>query len=456
MPKWLAPALDYIGPWIEHQTRQQRLPGAAIAVAHAGTILLDRAFGVANLTTSEALTPAHRFRVASHSKTFTATAIMKLREAGRLRLDDTAGTYVRGLHKAVARTTIAQLLSHTAGIIRDGTDAGQWVDRRPFLNETELRAALAEPPILPANTRMKYSNHGFGLAGLVIAAVTGERYDDWVAREVIAACGLTHTQPDAPIARGAPFARGHSSHVLLGERFVIPADNPANALASATGFVSTAADLVRFFGQLSPASKTSLLSVESRREMTRRHWRVPDISFERHYGLGTIHGSAGDWQWFGHSGGFQGVVTHTVVVPEQDLAVSVLTHAADALPAMLVDGALRTFQAFAENGPPAKRVADWRGRWWWGWGPSDLVPMGNKVLVALPGQLNPFLDAAEITVTGPDAGRITKSGGFGNYGETASLVRNRSGEVTEIRLAGARLLRQAALAKEMRARYQQK
>jgi D-alanyl-D-alanine carboxypeptidase len=453
MPKWLAPALDYVATWMDHQMRQARLPGVAIAVAHAGTIVLDRAFGVANLATGEALTPAHRFRVASHSKTFTATAIMKLHEAGRLRLDDTAGTHVHGLHKAVARATLRELLSHTGGIIRDGTDAGQWQDRRPFLNEKELRAALAEAPILPANTRMKYSNHGFGLLGLVIAAVTGESYDDWVAREVVAACGLANTQPDAPVATTTPFARGHSTHMLLGERFVIPADNPANALASATGFISTAGDLVRFFGQLSPRAKTSLLSVESRREMSRKHWRIPDMSIERHYGLGTIHGQSGNWAWFGHSGGFQGVVTQTAVVADEGLAVSVLVHATDGLPALLVDGALRSFQAFAENGPPSKRVADWSGRWWSGWGVNDLVPMGGKVMVALPGQLNPFLDAAEITVTGPDAGRISKAGGFGSHGETARLVRNRAGEVSEIWLGGARLLRQAAAAKEARARY---
>ncbi len=453
MPKWLDPALDYIAPWIEHQVRQAHLPGAAIAIAHGGEVVLDRAFGVANLATGEALTPSHRFRVASHSKTFTAAAIMKLREAGRLRLDDTAGTHVSGLHKAVARTTLAQLLSHTGGIIRDGTDAGQWVDRRPFLNEKELRAALAEAPILPANTRFKYSNHGFGLLGLVIAAVTGETYDDWIAREVVAACGLSHTQPDAPLAARTPFARGHSTDALLGERFVIPADNPARALASATGFLSTARDLVRFFGQLSPQAKTSLLSVESRREMSRPQWRVPDMTIERHYGLGTLHGRSGKWAWFGHSGGFQGVVSLTAVVPELDIAVSVLVHATDGLPPLLVDGVFRVLQAFEENGPPAKRVAGWTGRWWSGWGVSDLVPIGGKVLVALPGQFNPFLDATEITVTGADTGRISRAGGFGAHGETARLVRNRAGQITEVWIAGGRLLGQAAAAKEARGRY---
>ena len=453
MANWLQPALDYIESWLELQVRQARLPGISVAVADRGRLVLERTYGVADLGTGEALTPAHRFRVASHSKTFTAAAAMKLREAGRLRLDDVAGDYVKGLHRALARVTLAQLLSHTAGIIRDGVDAGQWQDRRPFLNEKELRAALAEAPILPANMRFKYSNHGFGLAGLVIAAVTGEPYASWVAREVVAACGLAHTTPDAPAPANAPFARGHGAALLLGERFVIPADNPTNALAAATGFVSTAGDLALFYSQLSPLAGKSLLSVESRREMTRRHWRVPDTPLVRHYGLGTIHGEAGQWNWFGHSGGFQGVVSHTVVVPEQHLAVSVLVNASDGLPAMLVNGALHIMQAFAEHGPPAKRVADWNGRWWSLWGVNDLVPMGRKVFVTVPLELNPLLAAAEITVSGTGTGRISKAGGFGSHGESARLVRNRAGEVNEVWIGGSRLLREPAAAREGRKRY---
>jgi CubicO group peptidase (beta-lactamase class C family) len=452
MPTWLQPALAYIDDWLELQVRHARLPGLSVAIAERGRVVLERAYGVANIATGEPLTPAHRFRVASHSKSFTAAAVMKLREAGRLRLDDTAGATVSGLHRSVARATIAQLLSHTAGIIRDGTDAGQWADRRPFLNEPELRAALAEAPILPANTRVKYSNHGFGLAGLVIEAVTGEPYGAWVAREIVGASGLAHTLPDAPVAPRTPFARGHATALLLGERFVIPADNPTNALAAATGFVSTAGDLVRFFGQLSPLAPKSVLSVESRREMTRRHWRVPDMPVARWYGLGTIHGEAGAWRWFGHSGGFQGVVSQTVVVPDQHLVVSILINATDGLPAALADGALRILQAFAEHGAPAKRLADWRGRWWSLWGVLDLLPMGNKVFVTLPQEFNPLLAASEIKASG-DNGRIVKAGGFASHGETARLVRTRGREVQEVWVGGSKLQREAAAVREARKRY---
>ena len=135
MDRWLAAALDYIPRWLDFQMQVSQQPGCIIAIAHRGNVVLERAFGTANLDTGEALTPRHRFRVASHSKSFTAAGIMKLREQRRLKLDDAAGDYVEGLHRDVARATIAQLLSHTAGIIRDGEDAGQFLDRRPYLNE---------------------------------------------------------------------------------------------------------------------------------------------------------------------------------------------------------------------------------------------------------------------------------------------------------------------------------
>src|SRR5882724_8581408 len=112
-PGWLAPALSYIPQWLAYQMRQSEQVGFTLAIAHRGTVVLDMALGHADLNSGQLLTPRHRFRVASHSKTFTAAAILKLREQGRLRLDDPVGYYVKGLHRDIATATIAQLLSHT-------------------------------------------------------------------------------------------------------------------------------------------------------------------------------------------------------------------------------------------------------------------------------------------------------------------------------------------------------
>jgi D-alanyl-D-alanine carboxypeptidase len=460
MSTWLAAALDYIPRWIAHQMRQHDQPGCTLAVTHKGKLLAEHAFGHADREKGELLTPRHRFRVASHSKTFTATAVMKLREQGRWGLDDPIGRYVPGLQAEVAAATLAQLLSHTAGLVRDGRDSGQWADRRPFLDEAEMRADLQAGPVLPAGTRFKYSNHGYGLLGLAIEAVAGEPYTAWVAREVVAKSGLTETTPDAPLMpAGVPFARGHSTKWPLGGRVVIPGLNDTHALASATGFVSTAGDLARFFGSLSPQAKKSVLSVASRREMTRRQWRDPHASLERWYGLGTISGSVGEWDWFGHSGGFQGTITRTVCVPAQDLSISVLTNAADGLSHTFVDGALQVLRAYQRHGAPSRRTAPWTGRWWSLWNAVDLLPMAdNKVLLANPGLPNPLLDAPEIELTAPTRagvshGRIAVAGGFGDHGEPVALVHDAKGKAKFLQLAGGRLLNEADAARELKSRY---
>src|SRR5947209_15808114 len=195
MEKWLKPALDYIPRWIEFQMAASQQPGCILAIAHRDKLVLERAFGSANLDTGEALTPRHRFRVASHSKSFTAAGILKLREQRKLKLDDGAGDYVNGLHPAVARVTIAQLLSHTSGLIRDGGDAGQFVDRRPYYNARELAEHLRKAPVIEPNSRFKYSNHSYGLLGMSAVAITREPYRSWIQREIVDAADLTETIP---------------------------------------------------------------------------------------------------------------------------------------------------------------------------------------------------------------------------------------------------------------------
>src|SRR5262249_57290351 len=134
----------------------------------------------------------------SHSKTFTAAGIMKLRERGALGLDDRIDAHVPGLHATLAESRLSQLLSHTSGVVRDGVTGDQWFDRRPFADETELSAAPYHPPTIEPNTRFKYSNYGYGLLGRLIEAVTGEPSPGWVKREVVAAGGPARDPPRHP------------------------------------------------------------------------------------------------------------------------------------------------------------------------------------------------------------------------------------------------------------------
>src|SRR3954471_6479672 len=81
MDKWISAAIDYIPQWLDYQMRHFDQPGSIIAVAYKGKLVFEQAFGHADLAKRVPMTPRHRFRVASHSKSFTAAGIMKLREA---------------------------------------------------------------------------------------------------------------------------------------------------------------------------------------------------------------------------------------------------------------------------------------------------------------------------------------------------------------------------------------
>ena len=452
MDRWLGSAIDYIGAWLEYQLMTIQQPGVVVAFAHRGEIVAEHAFGLANLDTGEKLTPRHRFRIASHSKSFTAAGIMKLREQRKVRLDDPVGQHVGGLHPRVAETTIAQLLSHSAGLTRDGADSGQFIDRRSFLNKQELLAELKLPTAIAPGTRFKYSNHGFGLLGLVIESATKEPYSIWIKREIIAPAGLRETEPDAPLPKGALFARGHTRKVLLGERCVIPGDNPTHAMASATGFAATAGDTARFFAQLAPNAKKSVLSVASRREMTRHHWRVPQ-AFEGYYGLGVNAGRIDGWDWFGHGGAFQGTLSRTCSIPACEIAITILSNAIDGAAPFWMDGALQILRIFQTQGAPSRHVRDWGGRWWTIWGATDLVPMGDRVMVANPQLNNPFMDAGEIEVTGRDTGKIVTAAGYASFGEPVRRVRDKRGRVSDIWVAGANVKPEKVLAAEIARRY---
>jgi CubicO group peptidase (beta-lactamase class C family) len=453
MADWLDAALDYIPSWLEFQMRALAQPGCAITIVHAGKIVMERAFGYADAVRGEPLTPRHRFRAASHAKAFTAAGILKLQEAGKLRLDDPIGKYVPSTDRRIAQLKIFEVLSHGAGIIRDGVDCGYFYDRRPYPTAADLLSDFQSPPLVEPDGHFKYSNHGYGLLGLVIEAITGEAYTSWIKREVVDPAGLTETSPDMPIAAGTPFARGHTDKLLLGSRVVIPGDYSTGALSPASGLVATASDLAMFFSQLSPQTATGLLSSASRHEMTRKRLPNRDSSVDVYYGFGTMSGAVEGWNWFGHSGGLQGYVARTKMLPEQDLTLSVLANSVDAPAEAWINGAIHILHTFKSQGAPSGELKDWTGRWWGLWGAVDLVPMGRTVMVANPLAANPFQDASQLQVSGRDTARIAPSTGFLYFGEAARRARNEADRPVELWLGGDKLLPEAVRAAEIKNRY---
>lgn len=445
MDSWLGSAIGYIDMWLAFQMRLTAQPGCTIAIAKGADVVHEKSFGVADLASAEELTPRHRFRVASHSKTFTAVAILKLKEQGRLSLDASVDSYVGGLHPEVAAVTLRQLLSHGGGLSRDCEEGGYFTNQRSFPSRPQLLAELGKAPAIEAGSRPKYSNLGYGLLGLVIESVTGASYDALMMREVIAPTGLRETTTDLQPEDVPRLARGHTGLLPFGNRRIIPGDNPTLAFAAVTGYVSTASDLARFYAQLSPNAGSSILSSESRRAMVHPHRPDPDASVPRAYGLGVFCGNVGPWTHFGHLGRFQGSITRTVVLPEVDVTVVVLTNAIDGPALAWLDGIVHILRTFHDEGAPGKDVADWTGRWWSLWGAMDFVATGSHIKAFSPAVQLPFAGASHISLAGRDQGRVTRAPAAERFGEAVARVRDQDGTVTAIRIGGQDYLTEAQL-----------
>lgn len=433
-PAWITAGAQYVAEWIRYQFRASQQPGCSIAITCRGEPVLDLVLGRADLARDIALSSEHFYRMASHNKAFTAAGMLLLCERGLASLDDRIDRYIDDLNPQLARATIRQLLSHHAGIKRDGV--GYPSLRQPFPDAAGLRTLLGEEPIEGLGVQGKYSNLGFGLAGLVIEAIVSEPYAAWLQREVIEAAGLAHTFANASGVHPDHLAHGHSEAVLLGRRQTWPSDQAIGSLDPAFGLVSIPADLCRFFTQLDPDEGASFLTRASRLEMAQERWEETKGPEPRSYGLGLTMGVSAGWRWFGHIGGFVGMMSRTIVVPREDLAISVVSNAQDGRAATWVDGALRILKWFKADYSPSVHAGDWTGRRWNAWGVLDLVASGDRIVLANPAQSDPFAFVPCIQITGPDTGRLEQCNAFSSCGEPARLVRGVDGRVAALDLAG--------------------
>src|SRR6266516_5657444 len=112
----------------------------------------------------------------------------------------------------------------------------------------------------------------------------------------------------------------------------------------------------------------------------------------------------------------------------------------------LVDGAIAILRAFQANGPAVGTTSGWAGRWWSPWTVFDLLPMGQRVYVTLPGQLNPLVDATELIDIAEGTARIGKASGFSSHGEAARLNFDKFERPCELWLGGSMLLPEADMA----------
>jgi D-alanyl-D-alanine carboxypeptidase len=440
-------AAGYLRSWVEAQAAHRRVPGVQVAIRSGDELVLSAAVGVADAVAGTPLTTEHLFPVASHSKTFTATAVLQLVEAGRMRLDDPIGDWVPELRAGgspLAAVTVRELLGHQAGVVRDGGDADFWQLEQPFPDRDGVLGEVLRAGVVHArNEHFKYSNVGYALVGLAVESATGTPYAEHLRTSVLEPLRLGRTGADHDPARAGEYAAGHTG-LLLGATSRRTIRHVATrAMAPATGFHSTAEDLC-VFGSAHFLGDDRLLTDDSKRLMQRLESVVTAYGTEvGRYGVGMGLQTVGERQLVGHSGGWPGHITLTLLDPVGKLVVSVLTNAVDGPAEDLVTGLVKLVDvAMAPRAelprPPtgAPPLAAFTGRFASLWGVVDIAELGGRLVLVRPTLADPLPGIEELEVVDAGTLRVAAQPGFGPAGEPIRFERDTSGRILSLRFGG--------------------
>lgn len=415
--------------WIEGQIAYRGLPGLVVGVVADQELIWSVGFGYADTQAKRPMTPATKFRMASHSKLFTATAIMQLREQGKLRLDDPVSKYLPwfAVKPALADDppiTIEELLTHSSGLPRE---AGPHWTTYEFPTQDELRRLITErQAAFSPEVRWKYSNLAYSLAGMVVETASGEKWADYVQRHIYGPLGMTASSVDQNVPG---LAVGYGRRMPDGSRVVMPFVD-ARGMASATGITSTVEDMAKFVSaqfRTGPMGGRQILGTGSLREMHRV--RVLENNWTQGNAIGFAVNRVRDKTYVGHGGGYPGYTTQTLIQLDGRVGVIVLTNTNDSNPSDIATQLMSTVgEAVAKATAIEPPVVAWDPAWarfagfYSGRGGDSQVVLMNQRLVILtpngPSAENPV----RLEPLGNGLFRYVAPGGGGPVGEVVRFV----------------------------------
>jgi CubicO group peptidase (beta-lactamase class C family) len=226
---------------------QAHVPGASWGIVVDGELAHAGVAGLRDVESKAPVEPDTVFRIASMTKSFTAMAILKLRDEGRLSLDDPAERYVPELRTLTyptsdsPRVTIRHLLSHAEGFPEDNP----WGDRQLADTDAQLTAMLRDgiPFSNAPGVAYEYSNYGFAILGRVVSRVSGRPYADYIATTILRPLGMASTTLEPSDVPRAKLAFGYRWEDEAWKAEPILAHG---AFGSMGGMLTTVPDLAKY------------------------------------------------------------------------------------------------------------------------------------------------------------------------------------------------------------------
>lgn len=326
-------AIQLLETWFESVIDYDRIPGISLSIVHDQELVYAKGFGHIDDEQKVRATAGTIYSICSLSKLFTAIAVMQLRDAGKLNLDDPVARYLPWFAPEMVKSddqppTLRDLLRHSSGLPCE-PDKTIWSDPdQVFPSRDELIDRLASLKMSYAtNIEFNYSNLGYTLLGEIVSVVSGMEYIDYVQQNILGPLGMEKTTPYMPEElRGSEMAIGYGRWPRSGSRVEI-SNSDWKSMIPAGGYASTVEDLAMFamwqFRVLDGKDET-VLSLETLSEMQDTTWVDPP------WGLGFALWYFDDDVIVGHYGGCSGYKSQIILCPEKKIAVAVLINVKDA------------------------------------------------------------------------------------------------------------------------------
>ncbi|MEM7536218.1 MAG: serine hydrolase domain-containing protein [Chloroflexota bacterium] len=335
--------VDTIDAAFHTHASSHHIPGVAYGIVTGGQLIYIKSFGLRNTDDNTPVNNDTVFRIASMSKSFTAAAILQLRDKGLVQLDAPMQRYVPELAKLQYPTqdsapiTVRQLLSMSAGFPQDDP----WADRQLYRDDASLTAIYQQDITFssPPSTGFEYSNLGYMILGRIITNVSGQPYINYINEHLLQPLGMNstgwnaHDFPAARVAQGYQWLDdGWVEEVLL------PSGGDVAAFAGIFTTVNDLAIWVNWFLDAYPPRDDDVqgpLSRSSRREM-QQIWQpaspeviqselgAPPKLSSNGYGYGLSIGRDGEHEIVRHGGGLPGFGSYMCWSPAHDTGVIAL------------------------------------------------------------------------------------------------------------------------------------
>jgi len=438
--------IDLFCAWVDSQMAYTGLPGLAAGVVYDQELIWSKGFGYADSAKGICVTPKTLFRIASITKLFTSTAIMILRDAGKLRLDDAVQKYIpwfkiQNTYPDAPEITIQHLLTHTSGLPREA-DFPYWTTAN-FPDIEEIRNTICnQKTILPSETRWKYSNLALALAGEVIATVSKMDYSDFIEQNV-----LRPLRMDDTFVRTLPhvhpfLAVGYGRRMPDLSRSIRPFGD-CKGISAAANIASNVEDLAKFAMlqfRDAGAGGSQILKGSTLREMHRVHWL--DANWQQGWGLGFSIVRMDNKTYVGHGGSLMGYRTQLLLSPEEKTAAIILTNADDGEPSKYIEKAFKWIcSAVVRISKPSTGKAeinpDWEklvGLYRNPWGDTQIMLLNNDLVAIDPSLPDPSADIARLIPVSNGIFRIEQPSGYGSHNEMAVFEMNPDGRVAALKI----------------------